>query len=63
MANIVNCAKRNVDHAIEYRENGIVKSNAIIVETELPKHVNQFTKEHIGVKLLKSLQDPVLMNG
>ena len=41
----------------------IVKSNAIIVETELPRHANQFTKEHIGVTLLKSLQDPVLMNG
>ena len=41
----------------------IVKSNAIIVETELPRHANQFTKETAGVKLLKSFQDPVLMNG
>ena len=40
----------------------IVKSNAIIVETELPRHANQFTKGNIGVKLLKSFQDPILMN-
>ena len=41
----------------------IVESNAFIAESELQRHVHQITNESIGAKLVKSSQDPVLMNG